>query len=198
MLKVYAMDVSGLDYTDVRLLSRMSPKRIEKINRLKSEKLKKQSIGAELLLNYALKREMADIELPIIWETDRNGKLFVPDIPFYVNLSHSEDYAVCAVSDREVGVDIQKHKETSESLAARFFTVDEYMYIKSAPDFSSAFYDIWTRKESLIKAAGKGLAIPLSGFSALKNTVVLDGKAYSFRKYKIKDSAYSLCACQSL
>ncbi|MCC8169762.1 MAG: 4'-phosphopantetheinyl transferase superfamily protein [Oscillospiraceae bacterium] len=194
MIKVYAMNVSGIDISDSRLTERMSPRRMEKINRIRVEKTKKQSIGAELLLNYALKRE-CQIEPPVIWETDENGKLFVPDCAFNVNLSHSDDYAVCAVSDTAVGVDIQKIKPADKALAKRFFTSDEYEYVLNARNAEDAFFRIWVRKESFIKAVGKGLAIPLSSFSVLGETAEYEGKVYKFKEYSVRDRSYKLCVC---
>lgn len=190
MLKVYAMNVSGIDADDKCLLSKMSKKRLVKINRYRIEEKKKQSIGAELLLNYALKSSE-----PVEWETDGNGKLYVPDSQYYVNLSHSGDYAVCAVSDSEVGVDIQKIVAANMKLAKRFFTEEECKFIEEAKNPDNEFYRLWTRKESLVKAAGKGLAIPLSGFSVLSDTAEYNGKTYKFKEYSVKSSGYKLCAC---
>lgn len=190
MLKVYAMNVSGIDAGDKCLLSKMSKKRLVKINRYRIEEKKKQSIGAELLLNYALKSSE-----PVEWETDENGKLYVPDSKYYVNLSHSGDYAVCAVSDSEVGVDIQKIGAANMKLAKRFFTEEECKFIEEAKNPDDEFCRLWTRKESLVKAAGKGLAIPLTSFSTLTNAVQYDGMTYKFKEYFVKDGGYKLCAC---
>lgn len=197
MIKVYAMNVSGIDSYDVNLRKRLSPKRLEKVNSCRVEKNRKQSIGAELLLNYAIRNEIK-AECPVIWDTDENGKLFIPNCDFNVNLSHSGDYAVCAVSDRAVGVDIQIIGKANMLLAKRFFTIDECEYINSSKNANEAFFDIWVKKESFIKAVGKGLAIPLSSFSVLGNTVSFNGVEYIFRKYSVKDIAYKLCACVSV
>ncbi|MGN0149099.1 MAG: 4'-phosphopantetheinyl transferase family protein, partial [Clostridia bacterium] len=161
------------------------------------EKNRKQSIGAELLLNYAIRNEIK-AESPVIWDTDENGKLFIPNCGFNVNLSHSGDYAACAVSDKAVGVDIQIIGKANMLLAKRFFTIDECEYINSSQNANEAFFDIWVKKESFIKAVGKGLAIPLSSFSVLGNTVSFNGVEYIFRKYSVKDTAYKLCACVSV
>lgn len=192
MIKVYAMNVSGIDISDKALLKKMSPKRMDKLERLKPEKSKRQSIGAELLLNYALKKEL-NVKTPVIWDTDENGKLFIPDCTLNVNLSHSGNYAVCAVSDMQVGVDIQKMDKANMALAQRFFTSEECEFIKTNDDF----YDIWVKKESLIKAVGKGLAIPLSSFSVLGSAAEFKGKIYTFKKYTVCDKEYKLCVCVS-
>lgn len=194
MIKVYSMNTAGIDASDSSILRQMSEKRLEKINKSRALKSKKQSIGAELLLNYALKKEIG-LRSPVEWETDENGKLFIPNANIYVNLSHSGDYAACAVCSSEVGIDIQQMKTAKSALAKRFFTEEEYVFVKSSASADDAFFDIWVRKESFIKAVGKGLAIPLSSFSVLKNTVDYEGRTYCFKKYSIKDKSYKLCVC---
>jgi 4'-phosphopantetheinyl transferase len=190
MIKVYAMNVADIDIADEKLLKKMSAKRLEKLAKMRVELKKKQAIGAELLLNYALGNKS-----PVEWQTDENGKLFIPNCSTHVNLSHSGNYAVCAVADTVVGIDIQKTDKANFALAKRFFTSDECDYINSAQNSNDAFYDIWVKKESFIKAVGKGLAIPLSSFATLNSIVEYEGLQYTFKKYSVSDSSYKICVC---
>jgi 4'-phosphopantetheinyl transferase len=85
------------------------------------------------------------------------------------NLSHSENYAVYAITtEYAIGVDIEKIQDHFNlAVAKRFFTQQENADLLnfSSQEQTSAFYRIWARKEAVIKAIGKGLAIPLSSFS---------------------------------
>lgn len=85
------------------------------------------------------------------------------------NLSHSADLAVCAVTiDHDIGIDIeQMETESKEDLAKRFFSKSEYNLLTQVPAANrlAAFYQIWARKEAILKATGKGLSIPLNQFS---------------------------------
>lgn len=191
------MNVSGIDVTDEKILSKMSAKRLEKISRIKPEKLKKQSIGAELVLNSALRREIS-VKTPVLWDTDDNGKLFIPGEEIHVNLSHSGEWAVCAVSDGKVGIDIERVRCADAALAKRFFTSEEHEYICNSPSPDEAFFEVWVRKESFVKAVGKGLAIPLSSFCVLDRTVEHNGELYSFKKYSVSDKSYKLCVCAAV
>lgn len=194
MLRVYAMNVLGIDVQNASILGQMSEKRLEKINKCRVMKLKKQSIGAELLLNKAMKNETG-MQAPIKWDTDKNGKLFIPGTDIHVNLSHSGDYAVCTVCDSEVGIDIEQIKTADMKIAKRFFTESEYEFVMNSKAPNEAFYEIWVRKESFIKAAGKGLAIPLSGFCVLDDTIEYECIKYRFKRYSVKSSEYKLCVC---
>lgn len=103
------------------------------------------------------------------------------------NLSHSADIAVCAISvHHELGIDIeQMAAKCKDGLAKRFFSQSEYNLISSASPATrvSTFYQIWVRKEAILKATGKGLSIPLHRFSvSVEPTLThieLDNKLWS-------------------
>jgi 4'-phosphopantetheinyl transferase len=81
--------------------------------------------------------------------------------------SSSGDMALFAFTlDREVGVDVERvDPRTSDmDIARRFFSDEEVAALGSAGDghVVEAFLDLWTRKEALAKAAGRGVAAYLS------------------------------------
>ena len=192
-MKVYAMNIRGIDPTDRKWYKYLSEKRIEKVNRLKQTEKKAQSIGAELLLNYAVN---GDTKTPVKWYTDENGKLYLTEYKDkYVNLSHSKGYAVCAVHDKPIGVDIQYCRECDMRIADRFFTGAEADIIRRAPVPEKAFFEIWAKKESLVKAVGCALTVPLSSFSVLGSTAEYDGKIYRFKEYSVRENGYKLFSC---
>lgn len=189
------MNVSGIDPDNRKWYKYLSEKRLAKVERLKKTKQKSQSIGAELLLRYAVGQITGKVS-NVKWDTDENGKLYLTEHDgIYVNLSHSGDYAVCAVSDVPVGVDIQHCRECDMKMAKRFFTVEEAEFINKSTDRNSAFFEIWTKKESFVKAIGKGLAIPLNSFSVLADKIEYDGAVYRFKEYSVSQSGYKLFVC---
>ncbi len=197
-MKVYSMNIQSIDGEDKKWYKYLSEKRIEKVERLKKDKKKSQSIGAELLLGYAVKQETG-AKMPVKWDTDENGKLYLTDFDgLYVNLSHSNNYAVCAVHDKPIGVDIQYKKECDMKMANRFFADDEVDFINNSTDKDSAFFEIWTKKESFVKAIGKGITMPLSSFSVLDDKIEYNGAVYCFKEYKVKQDGYKMFVCYSL
>jgi 4'-phosphopantetheinyl transferase len=85
------------------------------------------------------------------------------------NISHSEDFAILAFRrGGEIGVDIEKVRTDVETdkLAERFFSASERSAIRALPAELrlDAFYRCWTSKESLLKAWGTGLTLPLHSF----------------------------------
>ena len=78
------------------------------------------------------------------------------------NLSHSESLAVFALArGLELGVDVERVDCTIdvERLAGQFFAEGEIADINAWPPYQryARFFELWTRKEALIKAQGKGL-----------------------------------------
>lgn len=65
---------------------------------------------------------------------------------------------VCVVHDDTVGVDIESIGPFDLRLAKELFTEEEYQEVLVNEDSLAAFYDIWTLKESYIKAVGQGLS----------------------------------------
>jgi 4'-phosphopantetheinyl transferase len=99
-------------------------------------------------------------------EVGEHGKPFVADGPEF-NLADSGDLALIAVSDGPlVGVDVEQIREVEhERLARRFFSVLECAALESCPDPAVAFFTIWTRKEAVVKATGRGISGGLSAFT---------------------------------
>lgn len=123
----------------------------------------REAAGYELAVytvSQVLKQLNGPLELKMYYRG--NGKPYLQDDPVYFNLSHSGNYAVCAVSSREVGVDIQEYKQADmERLARRFFSEEEQNALKACTNGEEQyklFYRLWTRKEAYGKLTGEGIA----------------------------------------
>jgi 4'-phosphopantetheinyl transferase len=96
-----------------------------------------------------------------------HGKPFLADGALEFNLADSADVAVIAISDEgPVGVDVELVRPIEhERLARRFFSMLECAALDEAPDPEHAFFTIWTRKEAVVKATGRGISGGLSAFT---------------------------------
>ena len=79
------------------------------------------------------------------------GKPYLASGELFFNLSHCEDMVACAVSDKEIGVDIQKVCYRPRVLR-RVCLNEEIDGIKTAEDFTR----MWVLKESYAKCDGRG------------------------------------------
>lgn len=138
--------------------------------------------------------------------------LHIPNLPIpnnprlQFNLAHSHDIAIYAFTlSYAVGIDIEKIKETYDpAVAERFFSPHEFKDLMKLPskDRITTFYRIWSRKEAVIKAVGKGLSIPLSTFSVSSNdvseTITIEHEAWSLIPLSIHPDYQSALASNQI
>lgn len=128
------------------------------------------------------------------------GKPEAPSCARRFNLSHSGAYIVLAVSDAEVGVDVEQVQERRLRVAGRVLLPEEREWMEHNP--TERFFRLWTLKESVMKAVGKGLALPPSGFSVLPLTrgepIRTEAGALFGRSTPLDGYWLSVCAAEPL
>lgn len=117
------------------------------------------------LLDYLLKKNgFADVKIV----TSEHGKPYAEGGELFFSLSHSGGYAAVALSDSEIGIDIEVPKQRSDErlvrLAKQFFSDEEYGRVIENPQKN--FYRIWTAKESRAKFSGEGFAFGIKSVCA--------------------------------
>ena len=109
---------------------------------------------------------------PVKIEKSPGGKPYFADRQgLFLSLSHSGEYAVCAVSDVPVGVDIQEYRKVKRNMLKRLLCPGEQIVLAERADtserakdgFLSAeetvdFFRFWTAKEACVKCTGAGLS----------------------------------------
>jgi 4'-phosphopantetheinyl transferase len=85
----------------------------------------------------------------------------------HFNLAHSEDLALLAITRiGPVGIDVERIRQVKDAaeLVARFFCARENELFQQLPasEKPAAFFNLWTRKEALLKATGEGIGKALS------------------------------------
>lgn len=90
------------------------------------------------------------------------------------SLSHGGDYTVLATDESGIGADIEKIREVNPAISKRFFTPEEAKYASD----DKKFFEIWTRKESIVKADGGGIAGGFLSFSVCESPVFYRNSVY--------------------
>ena len=172
--KITYMDVSPLAdpalFADA--MSRVPESRKQKIASFRHAESQRLSLGVGLLLVLALEEEGIDGRQARIAE-GQWGKPFLPDHPnLHFSLSHSGKWAMCALGNRPLGCDVEATGRGNEKLTKRFFHPEEQQALAllapdTRPEWQREFARIWTRKESWLKADGRGLSLGMESFSVL-------------------------------
>lgn len=118
--------------------------------------------SAYRLLEYGLKKEFG-IGQPVVFAKGEYGKPYLKEHgDIYFNISHCMGWAACAISDREIGIDIERIRKVTDGVVRKALTPAEQEALFKANNKEEMFCRFWTLKESFIKAVGKGLSFPLS------------------------------------
>jgi 4'-phosphopantetheinyl transferase len=184
-------------------LARVSAQRREKIARLRHEGARRLSLGAALLLDRLLTD--AGLDPAGDFAFGEQGKPYLPGRPnVYFSLSHSGEYVLCALSDAEIGCDVERLRKVDLALASRFFHPEEAAWLFSLPrkEQKAAFLRLWTLKESYGKALGLGLNLPLNEFCILPAgggwalTHAQDPRTWCLRALETADCFCAVCAAE--
>ncbi len=161
-IKKEALSLRLLDYET-------NKKYINKIFQKKHMPSQKESLCALLLLDFAIQNSYNIDEKLIISRTD-SDKPYFKNCEIKFSISHSEDYVAVAVSDNEIGVDIEKITDKDrDNMIDRFFLPSEQEFYHNSEDKPVAFVVLWTRKEAYLKYTGKGITEGLSEYDVTKN-----------------------------
>lgn len=134
-------------------------------SRTEGEDLKSEDFVRRLVrARYGLE----DRELVII--RDEYGKPFFQDCPhLHFNISHTEGLMVCGLSDKILGLDVERLTPYRPALVNRYFSPDERAYVlKEEPGRDRRFTELWTLKEAWLKWRGTGIRTPLEFFNILE------------------------------
>lgn len=161
MAVIYYLDITDIDNieTYVHEFSDILPEEIRKISFFKSKK-KKQSTMAWILLAYGVKRMGKNVDLKSDIMRNPYGKPRLKDSFLKFNLSHSENFVACAISQKwEVGIDIQRKRKIPLKILEGFLGERDYRMIESFLE-EDEWCRLWTRKEALLKCTGMGWRYP--------------------------------------
>ena len=203
-VELYLIHTDFLNNEEVfrQKLKQVSEKRREKVLNCKIRNDQNRSLAAGLLLEDLLKYHEIN---PDLVETDANGKPYLPERKdFFFSLSHSGDYAACAICDVPVGVDIQQKRNTNANIAKRFFKTEETEIIEKQPveKRGDLFFRYWTGKESYLKLTGQGIFKGLDGFFVdLDEKKIVDEYNHNqeiyLKEYRCLEDYYISVACYS-
>ncbi|KFM95696.1 4-phosphopantetheinyl transferase [Bacillus clarus] len=205
MLDVYAVkldtNISKKKF-DILLASVSNEKR-ERINRFYRLEDAQRTLLGDILVRYIICKKLNIENYEIDFRVNKYGKPYIVNFDhIHFNISHSGDWVVGCCGTSSVGIDIERVEAVDISIAEQFFSLKEYNALKSQNPLKkeSFFYELWTLKESYIKAVGHGLSIPLNSFTIKfdKNGITAlnpnNSDTYFFKQYDI-DEKYKMALC---
>lgn len=151
-------------------------------------------ISVHALLRIELSKLLETDAKSIRIEASQNGKPFTYDVDLPFSLSRAKNLFAFVIgrSNQLLGIDIEQIKSGVDftGISRNYFSVKEQQRIllfESIADQSRFFFEIWTRKEALLKAVGVGINTDLSKVQVLegKNEMNIEGVQTDADKFKI-------------
>lgn len=164
------------------ILPKKFRKKIEKFNKWEDRQC---TLLGKLLLLEGLKKYFLDKDCLDLICYNEWGKPFFKNGPDF-NISHSGNITICAICDGiNIGVDIEKISAINLDDFESYMSEEQWCLIKQAKDPYSVFFSFWTIKESVIKADGKGLSIPLTEVNLENSMVDLYNKKWHIKEISL-------------
>ena len=122
---------------------------------------RKRSVLTFVLLQHALREEYGITKVPE-FEYNEFGKPSLPNLPIHFSLSHCKDAVACAVSDHNIGIDVESIVPYNPDVARRVCTPTELEMLEQSENKDTDFIKLWTIKEAISKYEGMGVSLPFS------------------------------------
>ncbi|GAA0544019.1 4'-phosphopantetheinyl transferase [Rhizomicrobium palustre] len=167
MPQVYTVDLAGLEYATPGWLGLL-----DKVERARADRFFKARDRLAFIAAHTLKRVALAQALPgrdakaLQFDVDPYGKPFLAEqdrVPF--SLSHTNGLVALALSSQtDLGVDVEAlgspipHKDAMRSI----LSAAESAALTYAADLENTFLVLWTAKEAVAKAEGKGFSLQFS------------------------------------
>ncbi len=205
-MEIYVVKVSDIREDRLNELCLLvDEEKKDKIKKFVNKKDKIRSLVAEILIRTIIIENLKINNKYIKFNKNKQGKPYLKNhLNFNFNISHSGEYVLCGIDNKDIGVDVEEIKNINIiEIAQNYFTTKEFEYIVSCDvEFQlNRFYEIWTLKESYIKCYGQGLSIPLTSFSIevdqCKNIKVVRNNEYEEHAFKLFDivQGYKIAVC---
>lgn len=107
-----------------------------------------------------------DVGKPLLIKKHENGKPYFvykdymenPGVCF--SISHSKNILLLALSDMNIGIDIEYVMKKHDGVIGKCFLTGEKNYVlggKNKTEQNERYYEVWTRKEACVKYSGTGI-----------------------------------------
>lgn len=160
-MKWYKYDIRDLtDEEYNKYFSFMSPEKQQRVNKFRFVDDKKRTVAGEMLARKAIAEWCSVDETAIVFYKNEHDKPYLKDLPCCFNISHSGNFVVCAISENEIGIDIEKIRPIDLKIAKRVFNEIELKLLFTTPNENQQdiFFSLWTEKEAILKCIGTGFS----------------------------------------
>lgn len=203
-IKLYKIELSKFQESVSSLIAFLSPFEKNRANRYHFSNDKNRFIISRTVLKFLLSKQTGLDVNEIVLDKYSNKKPCLPSHPsIFFNVTHAGDYALIAIAKKPVGVDIEhvnKDFDYNEILSG-IFNKSEIDDVFSSNNKQRTFYKLWTRKEAIVKATGKGIddhfpeIVSLDGYHYMRPELLGNIGALQVFSFELNEDYIGAVAC---
>ena len=163
------------DQINIKLLL-LSDHLQNKISNYSTNEKKQQRIEGMALLKTALKNNKMDESFINSIYYNAYGKPFIStEIDFSISYSHTT-IVLGFIKNGVIGVDVEQIKTVEGTVYKDYFTNKEWEFMNQKGFSEVTFFKLWTRKEAVVKAIGKGAFLDFNLIEVIEDSITIEGK----------------------
>ena len=138
----------------------MDDERKRAVLRYKNENDRRRSVLGEFLARNGISKLCNIPNNEIRFARTESGKPFSTNASAFFSISHSKELVVCAIDEKEIGVDVELIRDIDLSITKIACTERDKEFIFQPDDKEEQidrFFTIWTAKEAYFKYIGTGI-----------------------------------------
>ncbi|SIQ64992.1 4'-phosphopantetheinyl transferase [Chryseobacterium sp. RU37D] len=178
------------------LFSKLPENLVKSINQYKYEEDRKSRIISKLLLEILVRKIAPDQNFFWnLYQKDSFSKPYFKGLEINFSTSHHENFSVvCATGKNQCGIDSELIKPLDVNIYKDFLHPNEQQFIHQQLNPQTAFYEIWTKKEAVLKASGLGISQDLQSIDAHENVVQINNEKYFTKELNISENSITYIA----
>jgi 4'-phosphopantetheinyl transferase len=152
---------------------------------------KQANLLGKLLLAHLLKQYGYSKQILRNLDYSEFNRPYIKQAKLDFNISHSGEFVVCALSDTQlIGIDIELIQQINLEDFSYILNSRDQVRINDSADKYFSFFQIWSAKEAMLKADGRGLVNELDKLEINGDLGIFEKTIYHLKELKI-DPLYS-------
>ena len=184
MIHIYytVIEAEQPNFEWIRLLDQMPQSIQERVARYRKLQNKYQLVYGRLLLKKLLLDIGAhEFDLDFVQYDAFQKPYWKKGVDF--SIAHSGKVIGCALSTiGSIGLDIEQIQTIDVNNFQHILNKKDYQYLRSSEDLPTNFFTIWTIKEAVSKADGRGLSMDVQQLEIDSDKAIFEEQAWAYKK----------------
>lgn len=173
------------------LFSQLPENLVKSVNQYQDTNDRKSRMISKLLLEILVRKMIPDQNFFWnLYQKDSFSKPYFKHFEINFSSSHHEGFSVvCAARKAQCGVDSELIKPLNIEVYNDFLHPEEKQFINQQLNPQATFYEIWTKKEAVLKASGLGISQELQSIDAHKDIIQINQEKYIAKELNLSENS---------